>query len=267
MFFQALQTYLAASTPYKPSQENVMSNAPNEVENYNRLMQVTHATKYLAEAGGDAVVGPVLEKIAELGLGNEIGLRLLHKHNDLETGEAMVERDFADDEGYALVTSVTSGGLRDYVPNSWQLTENGFIAIEYSHPDLLCSPHFDITANAEKFSKLYELLSELKLDRVLGPSINYNRNVYQDEDPTNTAFLEKTDVENRANVVRRVNRHDPSFTNSAKTKWYARRMMDSDGKVRWLTACNCFCSVFPEGGHQGTTTHQYSGDEDKKEKR
>jgi len=249
-----------ASLRNSTSQEANMQCATREAKTYNSLLPIRDAVAYLAEAGGDAVVVRALEAIVELGLGDEIGLRLLHKHNDLEDGEAMVECGITDAEGYALITTAVSSGLTTSTPNSWRLTREDSIAIEHSDPNLLCVQKFDVEENWKKFQVLYDVLAGLNVQHVLGPCINYNPKVYGDRTVEDVALLEKTDFENRANVVRPVDREDRSFTNSARTKWYAKREVGSDGRVRWLTACNCFCSVFPNGsGHEGTKTHQYNG--------
>jgi hypothetical protein len=246
---------------------NIMTTPHREVTNYNALLPVADAASHLAKAGGDAAVIPVLEKIVSLGLGDNIGLRLLHKHNDLRHTEHMFEREFSDEEGHALVTAATGQQSQKRVPNSWQLTADGCIAIEYSDPALLCAPDFDVEANAGKLAELYAVLADMKLDHLLGPSVNYDKHVYRGKDISAVAFLEKTDVEHRANVVRMLDHTDPSIANSTKTKWYAQPTVDSNGKTKWLTACNCFCSVSPNGdGHQGTTTHIYSGDGEEAEK-
>jgi hypothetical protein len=226
---------------------------------YNDLLPIKEATTYLAQNGGDATVSVVLEKIVELGLGDDIGLRLLHKHNDLAIEELMIEREIFDLEGYALITAAVYKAEEPIAPNSWRLmADSTVIPIEFSAVDILCSPNFDLLANKVKLEELRQVLVSLQVEHVLGPCINYDQRVYGGRNVEDVAFLEKTDTENRINVVRPVDRVDPSFTNSAKTKWYAKKIVGLNGNATWITACNCFCSVFPNGGHIGTKTHTYT---------
>lgn len=233
---------------------------------YNSLHSVTDAVALLAKAGGDAIVSRALEEIVRLDLCDEIGLRLLHKHNDVGDGEAMIEKEKLDDEGYALVTEATTLSTDEWAPNSWILTREGALPLEYSDPTLLCNSKLIPLGGTALFSGLHRVLSNLNVEHLLGPFVIYSAKVYQEKPAYEVAFLEKTDFEHRANVVRMVDRNDPLIANSAKTKWYAKRVVDLDGHRRWITACNCFCSVFPQGGHIGTTTHRTVAPEPEEER-
>lgn len=59
------------------------------------------------------------------------------------------------------------------------------------------------------------------------------------------------------------NRHFELFYRSVIRiciKWCAQKEVDVDGKVRWINSCNRFCSVLPEGGHVGATSHSHAKD-------
>lgn len=228
---------------------------------YNALLGIAEAHRTLEEIGGDEVVGELLSVIYEAGLGDEVGIRLLHKHNDITSSEIMFEVGGVDEEGFALITSASPvHEASEYVCNSWRLENDRFVAVEFSTKALLKK------VDASRLKLLFETLSrvilEKKVENLLGPSINYSEDVLSHAPTENYAFLEKTDFEDRANVVRFVDRNDEAFENSAKTKWYARKTIDAAGRPTWTTACNCFCSVFPSGGHQGTTTHRYTPSEE-----
>ena len=235
-----------------------------EKKSYNSLFGIADANREWHKLGGDETVGNLLSLIADAGLGDVIGLRLLHKHNDLYEDEVMLETAEVDTEGFSLTTSPVDKLIEGQgVCNSWQLTEDGFIPVEFSTPDLLIEPYFDMQEHRETFEKLAKIITAYGVEKILGPCINYSKFVTSYSPVAEAAFLEKTDSDNRANVVRYVEMSDPNFLNSTKTKWHARRMLNASGSPKWLTACSCFCSVMPEGGHQGTTTHRYSGDDDK----
>lgn len=224
---------------------------------YNALYEVAEANKVLRSRGGEDTVGRYLSIVARANLQEHVGMRLLHKHNDISTDEIMLETAEFDQEGFALVTAATRmDGTKNIVCNSWQATRDGYVPVEYS-ASVVMAPAFDASEHADTFEELASALMKDGMSDLLGPCLNYSSYVSAFAPSIDAAFLEKTDFANRANVVRYVKRDDVAFQNSAKTKWYAKMTIDASGKVSWTTACNCFCSVFPEGGHQGTTTHQF----------
>lgn len=231
----------------------------NEYSNvYNALHPIAVAQRELEIRGGEELVGSLLSIIAEGKLADVFGVRLLHKHNDVSANEIMLESAVQDAEGFALVTeAVNAKKARQFLPNSWRRAVDGYVPIEFSESRVV---HSGATIEDHRvvLDALGEKIVELGVSDILGPSLNYSEYVGGFAPSGDAAFLEKTDTANRANVVRFVLRSDEEFANSAKTKWHAKRMIDSSGKVVWMTACNCFCSVAPEGGHMGTTTHTYT---------
>lgn len=238
-----------------------------EKKSYNSLFGIADANREWHKSGGDETVGNLLSVIADAGLGDVIGLRLLHKHNDIYGNELMLETAALDSEGFFLSTSPVDSLMDGQgVCNSWQLTKDGFVPVEFSTPSLLAEPYFDMHEHRETFEKLAKKITAFGVEKILGPCINYSKFVASYSPAADSAFLEKTDSDKRANVVRYVEMSDPNFLNSTKTKWHARKTLDASGAPKWLTACSCFCSVMPQGGHQGTTTHRYSGDDEKSTK-
>jgi len=229
---------------------------------YNDLLPIAAAQRAFKERGGEVAVDKLLSIIAEAGAESTVGVRLLHKHNDLDPSEIMYETGTVDEKGFALVTSAVSrGDVRSGpVCNSWCLTGSEFTAVEFSEAHII-APESDVTRHENLFHRLADAIVDLKVAAILGPCLNYSSYVEGFAPSPDAAFLEKTDFKNRANVVRYVLRSDAEFSNSAKTKWRAKRITDQIGRATWMTACNCFCSVFPDGsGHQGTTTHTYEPD-------
>lgn len=227
---------------------------------YNSLLPITEANRSLAALGEEDVVGKLLTIIQRAGLQDKLGIRLLHKHNDISDCEIMYETAGIDAEGFALTTRAVDRSLAsEAVPNSWQLIGNEYLPVEFSDPRVVGDPGFDLNQHKDVLRELGMELRAAGASKVLGPCLHYGADVEIHSPFIESAFLEKTDFEDRANVVRYVERNDPAFTNSAKTKWRAVQVVDDvSGKAAWTTACNCFCSVFPQGGHQGTTTHRYN---------
>lgn len=223
---------------------------------YNDLIDVSDSSARIEELGGDNFVGNFLSIIAEEGLAHRIGLRLLHKHNDITDDEIMCETLQADEEGPALVTTAVKRSSNvDCTVNSWRFLNNKMVPVEFSDADLLFDD-IDSTALNNLFEKLGKALVDADASDLLGPCVNYAPTVTSLAPNQNSAFLEKTDIKTRSNIVRYVDRESVDFTVSVKTKWLAIRATDEGGEPAWITACTCFCAVFPEGGHQGTTYHR-----------
>jgi hypothetical protein len=228
-------------------------------QSYNQLLSIRDAHDELERLGGERVVGAALNVIVSEGMQDHIGIRLLHKHNDVNEDEVMLESSLIDEDGFALVTEpLQVQNLDGTAPNSWRTTSEGFIPIEFSEPELLKAQDFDINLYAQLFDKLSKVLKDHAAAMLLGPCLDYGTRVTSKMPCENAAFLEKTDSDRRANVVRYLSRDNLAFVRSARTKWSAKQMIDERGKLTWTTTCNCFCSVFPKGGHQGTKTHRYT---------
>lgn len=170
----------------------------------------------------------------------------------------MLETADYDDEGFYLATTATTPSY-DYnmEVNSWRFEDDSIIPVEFSDKKLITSP-FNLENHLKLLSLLSEKARELGVEKILGACLNYSDDVQSKIMQSDAAFLEKTSIEKRENLVRPVLRADKEFINSTKTKWYAKKSNNEDGNLSWTTACNCFCSVFPGGGHEGTKTHGYN---------
>jgi len=238
-----------------------------DARSYNTLLPIAAANRALTQLGEEEVVGRLLTIIARAGLEDQIGIRLLHKHNDIGDNEVMYETGGVDVEGFALTTmAVPCGDAKRMIPNSWQLVGNAYMPVEFSHPELVADPTFSMSEHAEVFAEIARALRETEAKHLVGPCLHYGRYVKRYDPYEKSALLEKTDSEHRANVVRFVEWDDVSLANSAKTKWRAVQVLDAAGGMVWTTACNCFCSRFPNGKHQGTKTHRYSPSPDEPDK-
>ena len=223
---------------------------------YNALLDVSDASHALDERGGDATVRQVLGIIMEAGLEKYLGVRLLHKHNDIRSGEMMLETSIDDNHGFALVTAPRDlSAVCASTCNSWQLTSDGFVPSEFSSPHLINSDGFDAHDNARVFCRLETAIKDLRVESVLGPCLTYSEYVKSHRPQADAKLLETTGPDDRSNIVRYAMSDDPAFLNSIKTKWVLEQILDGDGKMIWATGCVQTCYVFPEGGHSGTQTH------------
>ncbi len=228
-----------------------------KVGHYNSLLCVAEADRALNALGGENIVSQILSVFVSAGLEREFGIRLLHKHNDIVSGEVMLERSVVDDAGFALVTRpALSTETGQMLCNSWQLTETGFTPCEYSSTDIVFNPKLDLAETAPVFSLLATALRDFGVESILGPCRNYSECVDAHRPSVESKLLETTDEENRANVVRFVTPDDVGLVQSVKTKWHAEQVEGEVGKLMWAAGCKLVCSIIPETGkHQGTKTH------------
>ena len=80
----------------------------------------------------------LLSVISVHGLSDKVGIRLLHKHNEIYPDEIMAEDYVIDSNGLGLITKATkiSHLSERYVPNSWMLRGNSYIPVEFSEKSL-----------------------------------------------------------------------------------------------------------------------------------
>lgn len=226
---------------------------------YNSLLDVRNASALAETPAGRVTLDRLLSRIAEASMADRIAVRLLHKHNDLVDGERMREFLGYDEEGPALVTAAEAASEGNVRANSWMVKDGAVVPVEWSDAGLVQSP-----GNDDHLLGLFDrLAAELKtsgLDNVFGPALHYSNAIEQLKPTSTSALLEKTDRDGRANVLRFVERNSVDFHASVETKWSASRGIDTTGKPIWMASCTCFCSVSPNGGHLGTTTHRYEPD-------
>lgn len=234
-----------------------MSNAMLKMNSYNSLLEVEAASNELHERDKFSILMSLLSILKKHDLEETIGLRLLHKHSDLKDFEIMVERQSIFEDKFALITQPL---LPEYgencVPNSWQLIESKFVPCEYSERELIRSAKDDLT-KSDVFEELSERLIDLGVEHLLGPCLNYSKDISANYFEDKTVLLEITDFENRLNILQVINENQlqPQFT--LETKWFYNTDTFQNSQYVASAKCTTVCSVFPNGtGHQGTTYHQ-----------
>lgn len=223
-------------------------------ENYNSLLDVAQADECLQLIGRKQALETLLSVIREHQLEKHLGLRLLHKHNEIANGEIMVEESVFDEIGFSLVTRpVHKESLnKDVIPNSWQLTDAGFVPSEYSYAHLLDSPQLMPDRYPEIFSALAKKISDLNLSKLVGPCLNYSSYVEAHRSTAESILFETTNIAERANVLRYADQNEPVLQRTRETKWSAEVMTLNSPENHLIVAARCVCSVAPEGGHLGT---------------
>src|SRR5687767_12911031 len=112
----------------------MLTTSPNQPNVYNSLSEVAEADRSLQACGRHVALDALLSVIRRHKLEEFVCIRLLHKHNEIRSGERMVESAIVDDEGFALVTRPIKHTLASTaaIPNSWKLEGDEFVPIEYS---------------------------------------------------------------------------------------------------------------------------------------
>lgn len=142
---------------------------PGHSSIYNALVPITEAKRSFYERVGDAAVNTLLSIITDANAEAVVGIRLLHKHNDISPSEIMLEVARSDETGFALITAPESRDCAGRImPNSWQLTNQGFVPVEFSQSGILSSG-FHINENEDLF------LDFVKPSRRLGFRISLGR--------------------------------------------------------------------------------------------
>lgn len=235
----------------------------SQTSKYNSLPDVIQADIQLDAMGKAEMVSRLLSIMQRHNLHHSLCVRLLHKHSLINHGEIMGEELRFIEKNPLLVTHPISDGevKSTFVPNSWYFhPSRGFEPFEYSHASLLHDPSITPVSNPIVFSELAECLVDLQLYDLLAIGLNYNDEIATLGGDHRTMLIETTDFEQRASVLRFVTNEDMAVTPSRETKWIAsddespdNSPDDSPDKVKPVKPlCKCACSVFPEGGHQGT---------------
>lgn len=133
---------------------------------YNALPSVEEADDILRNAGKAEILSRLAAVVDRHNACGKIGLRLLHKHNEVASGETMLEREIVADGQPGLRTE-KSNDLSDAHPNSWMLVNGNAYPLEYT-----VGPARDTEDQfAELFSELESELAALKLNSFIGPWI------------------------------------------------------------------------------------------------
>lgn len=191
-------------------------------QSYNKLPTVFDADMALHCADRDTAIEILLDVILQFGLHKSVGLRLLHRHNNLTENEVMLEDVRVDDQGLALITVACPATAIDstIAVNSWMLVKDDFIPVEYSRSTLLYSPEVCPTSHPEFFDALKKRLLELKLEKWVGPAL-VESNAVAEHANGRELLLEQSAIDDRANVLRYVSTQDVDASRVVETFWVA----------------------------------------------
>jgi hypothetical protein len=190
-------------------------------QSYNSLSTVFDADMQLQSAGRDRSVEELLDVIIDFDLEEVVGLRLLHRHNDLYPSEAMIESAVVDKDGFSLITRAQPATVIDdsVVPNSWMLTASGFVPMEFSRATLLRAPSISPATYPDFFAALAKRLETLGLASLIGPTLASSDFVESNRPPNAEVMLELSALDERANVLRYIAGDVMGGNQAIETHW------------------------------------------------
>ncbi|WP_041388681.1 hypothetical protein [Polaromonas sp. JS666] len=189
---------------------------------YNKLPTVFDADLALRQRDRDSVIEELLIVIEDHGLQNSVGLRLLHRHNEIAESEVMLEEARFDEHGLALVTLASPVAAVDstVAANSWMLDGDEFIAVEYSRASLLQSPGVSPKTQPLFFSALQRKLREFDVETWVGPAL-IESDFVSSHSQGRELLLEQSAFDDRANVLRYVSIDEIAPSGVVETFWVA----------------------------------------------
>lgn len=194
---------------------------------------------------------------AKYNLTDKLGIGLLHKHNNVEAGERMVEFEGTANNEKALITKpVESDFGGKSVPTVWTIIDGNFHPLEFTTDPLACHIFNNLEMPAGFLDEYRDQVNSSPIGKYLGLAV-VERDFYN-TDSAEDFPLEYSDAKNRANVIFL---RDRSETNKAiETAWNFRRVVDvklgCDNQSYCTTACGRGCQSV-DGGHDKIHTFHH----------
>jgi hypothetical protein len=214
---------------------------------YNALPGIEQANDAIRkDRNFDALMSGLGRVILDHRLEDVIGIRLLHRHNDLRPGDLMVEDLEAFDESPALVTARYRKGDVDfeYMPSMWACRgDQGLQELEYSRRDLLATDAQFVKDNAKFFLKFAQEAKNLNTEDFLGVCLLDKNNFPVNKD--SETEVESTDVVRPANVILIRSKDLIRTENYFETTWQVHR----ESNTSCPTTCCSYCTP-RSPGHQ-----------------
>ncbi|MDO6405345.1 hypothetical protein [Pantoea phytobeneficialis] len=207
---------------------------PDTSMSYNSLLTLDGAREEFKQKNGDAAVKRMLEEIKTFEASDFFGVRLLHKHNDINNNEIMFEYSHIDGDEIFLVTEATTNNNTKSTINSWLFEKGKAIPLEYSDT-LIIEDANNFKESNQLLSSLARIANEMNVSHILGPCMNYSRYIYDRIPESDSVFWEKTALNKKANVIQCVSRENIDRNNSTETKWALRKSSENDNElVVWI---------------------------------
>lgn len=228
---------------------------------YNSLPSVEQANAELEAMDRAEVLDELCRIIVDHNLQDVFGIRLLHKHNVIESHEMMVEIEELTAQGEpCLVTAprvdFASAGS---APNSWKLSSGStpeWHPLEYS-TDAVVAECPNVETSGPFFREFRIALEKLNATEILGPCV-IGREYYKRHRPGQPSILaETTDLVRRANVVKFELEEAYAKERLIQTTWQAAKTSTDSAQTTCVVACISIsaCVVDANGTHNKVTRH------------
>jgi len=210
---------------------------------YNTLPEVDVASSILQQYPNFT---ELLEKIFSLTKEHslELGVRLVHRHMQVDEEKVMIERFQFHQNVPAFITSAHFPTDQAY-PASWLLEDNNKLSVfEYSTDILVKRTLEKLIKDSNVFVKICELIKEYHLENLLAPCITTrdSLNLFEKD-----GFTEITDFESNASIVKNSKYQVGCVHQEASTitTLWAYQVND-----------NCFRGDYPKDGGLSCVIHQ-----------
>lgn len=215
-----------------------MSATTHEI--YNALPGIERANDAIRKDGNfESLMSGLGRVILDHQLEDVVGIRLLHRHNDLRPGDLMIEDLESVDDVPALVTARYRKGeiSFDYLPSMWACRgDSGFQELEYSKRDLLPIDSIFVRDHIRFFSDFAAKARELQIEDFLGVCV-LDKNEFLIDKNLQTE-VESTDVNRPANVIVVRSKDLVRTENYFETTWQVHR----ESNTSCPTTCCSYCT-------------------------
>jgi hypothetical protein len=166
---------------------------------YNTLPEVVASSKILQQRDD---FPEFIEKIFSLAKAHsiELGVRLIHRHMQVDDGKVMIEKFQLHQNAPAFITSADFPTDKVY-PASWLLEDDNELTVfEYSTDILVEHTLNKLIKDTDVFRKLCDLIREYHFENLLAPCITARDSLKQFD--KENGFTEITDFESNASIVK-----------------------------------------------------------------
>ncbi|BDA83089.1 hypothetical protein Sa4125_06310 [Aureimonas sp. SA4125] len=219
--------------------------SPRHADFYNALPDVMDADAHVTRLGRHAAIDHLIEVIVRHGMGDLVGIRLLHNHCPISPVELMVEEEEMGDGGPVLATAprLTDSPLTDgLAPNSWALVDGAWTPVEFSAEDAVRRAAALAMGQTSFLADFATRLQEMGAAQTLGLCV-FERQFFRFANPSrrDEILVETTDTERRANILRfdDATHHAPGSL--IETVWVAG--VGSDPTANCPTRCGTRCQI------------------------
>lgn len=228
---------------------------------YNSLPSVEQANAALEAINRTEVLLELCRIIAKHNLQDAFGIRLLHKHNDIESHQIMVEIEEVTTEGKTCLATAP----RTNVPhafataNSWKLAPGSiqeWQPLEYSTDAVVTACASTVATSHNFFQEFKAMLEKQNVVDILGPCV-VDREFYKKHRPAQPSILaETTDPDRRANIVQFVREQAYASEELIQTMWQATKA-SMESAQSCVVACISVSACVKEGNgtHNKVTRH------------